>query len=103
MKRDKLQVREMIKGKKYVDFNGNHLNLLGCVFCQLQVGDQFIKKAKILVTSKRSRAIIGREWLSTLRYKFEPVIEGKPEVNSVEKAKNFVRKQKGLLANSKIV
>ena len=53
MKRDKLQVREMIK-EKYVDFNEKHLNLLGYVFYRLQVGDQFIKKARILVTSKGS-------------------------------------------------
>ena len=48
------------------------------------MGDQFIEKARILVTSKKSRSIIGREWQSTLRYKFEPVIEGKSEVNSIE-------------------
>ena len=85
MKRDKLQVREMINCGNYVDLNGKQLNLLGEVFCRLQVGDQFIKKARILGTSKGSRSIIGREWLSTLRYKFEPVIEGKSEVNSIEK------------------
>ena len=84
MKPDKLQAREMIKGEKYVDFSGKQLKF-GYVFCQLQVGDQFIKKARILVSSKGSRSIIGREWLSTLRYKFEPVVEGKSEVNSIEK------------------
>ena len=35
MKRDKLQVRNMIKGEKYVDSNGKQLNLLGYVFCEL--------------------------------------------------------------------
>ena len=37
MKRDNLKVRNMIKGEKYVDFNGKHLKLLGYVFCELQV------------------------------------------------------------------
>ena len=85
MKRDKVQVREMIKGEKYVDFNGKQLNFLGYVFCQLQVREQFINNARILVTSKGSRSIIGREWLSTVRFKFEPVIEGKSEINFIEK------------------
>ena len=55
MKHHTLQAREMIKGEKHVDFKGKHLNLLGYVICQLQVGDQFIKKARILVTSRGSR------------------------------------------------
>ena len=67
MKRDKLQVRNMIKGEKYVDFNGKQLNLLGYVFCELQVGDSYIKKARILVAKSGSKSIVGREWLSTLR------------------------------------
>ena len=101
MKRDKLQVREMIKGEKYVDFSGKQLNLLGYVFCQLQVGDQFIKKARMLVSSKRSRSIIGREWLSTLRYKFEPVVEGKSEVNSIEKNEELCEETKKLVSEFK--
>ena len=40
MKRESLQVRNMIKGEKYVDFNGKPLNLLGYVFCELQVRDR---------------------------------------------------------------
>ena len=101
MKRDKLQVREMIKGKKYVDFNGKQLNLLGYVFCQLQVGDQFIKKARILVTSKGSRSIIGRQWLSMLRYKFEPVIESKLEENSIEKDEELCEETKKFASDFK--
>ena len=96
----------MIKGEKYVDFNGKHLNLLGYVFCQLQVEDQFIEMARILGTSKGSRSIIGRKWVSTLRYKFEPVIEGKSEVNSFEKeelceeTKKFVSEFKKLFTRN---
>ena len=44
MKRETLQVRDLIKGKKYVDFNEKPPNLLGYVFCELQVGDHYIKK-----------------------------------------------------------
>ena len=101
MKRDKLQVREMIKGEKYVDFSGKQLNLLGYVFCQLQVGDQFIEKARILVSSKGSRSIIGREWLSTLRYKFEPVVEGKSEVISIEKNEELCEETKKFVSEFK--
>ena len=76
MKRETLPVREMIEGEKYVDFNGKPLNLMGYKFCELQVGNQYIKKARILIAKKGKKSIIGREWLSTLRYRFTPVNEG---------------------------
>ena len=85
MQREKLQVRQMIKGERYVDFNGKSLNLLGYVFCELQVGDQYIKKARILVTKSYTKSIIGREWLSTLKYTIAPANKGECEVNSIEK------------------
>ena len=47
MKREKLPVRQIIKGERYVDFNGKPLQLLGYVFCDLQVNDSYIKKAKL--------------------------------------------------------
>ena len=46
MKRDKLQVREVIKGERYLDFNGKPLQLLVYVFCELQMNDSYIKKAR---------------------------------------------------------
>ena len=76
MKRETLPVREMIEGEKYVDYNGKPLSLLGYVFCELQVGNQYIKKARILVAKKGTKSIIGPEWLSTLTYRFTPVNEG---------------------------
>ena len=85
MKRETLPVREMIEGEKYVDFNGKPLKLLGYVFCELQVGNQYNKKARILIAKKGTKSFIGRDWLSTLRYRFTPVKEGELEVNSVEK------------------
>ena len=37
MKREKLPVRQMIEGERYVDFIGKPLQLLGYVFCELQL------------------------------------------------------------------
>ena len=85
MKRETLPVREMIEGDRYVDFNGKPLNLLGYVFCELQVGNQYIKQARMLIAKKGTNSSIGRGWLSTLRYRFTPVNEGELEVISVEK------------------
>ena len=48
-------VRELIKGVSYVDFNGNPINLLGYVFCEMQVGDQYIRNTRILVAKKRNK------------------------------------------------
>ena len=61
MERETLQVRDLIKEEKYVDFNGKPLNLLGYVFCELQVGDSYIRKARVLVARKGYKSIIGRE------------------------------------------
>ena len=83
MKRETLQVRDLIKEEKYVDFNGKPLNLLGYVFCELQVGDSYVKKARVLVARKDYKSIIGREWLSTLRFSFTQ--KGELEVNSIDK------------------
>ena len=83
MKREKLQVRPMIENERYVDFNGKPLKLLGYVFCELQVNDSYVKKARILIAKKGTKSIIGREWLSTLRYKLVP--EGYLKVNAIEK------------------
>ena len=85
MKRETLPVRAMKEGEMYVDFYGEPLSLLGYVFCELQVGNQYNEKARFLIAKKGTKSIIGREWLSTLRYRFTPVNEGELEVNSVEK------------------
>ena len=72
MKREKLPVRQMIEGERYVDFNGKPLQLLGYVVCDLQVNDSYIRKARILIARSGAKSILGREWLTTLRYKLEP-------------------------------
>ena len=100
MKRETLPVREMIEGEKYVDFNGKPSNLLGYVFCELQVGNQYIKKARILIAKKGTKSIVGREWLSTLRFRYSPVNEGELEVNSVEKDEELSAEAKQLSKNS---
>ena len=96
MKRKKLQVRPMIEGKRYVDFNGKPLQLLGYVFCELQVNDSYIRKARILIARSGAKSIIGREWLTTLRYKLEPE-KGELEVNSIEKENELSPETKQLV------
>ena len=85
MGRKDLQVRRMVEGEKYVDFNGKPLNLLDYVFSQLQVGEKFIKKARILVAKEGMKSIVGREWLSTLKFKLiqNPTCDSK--INVFEK------------------
>ena len=72
------------------------MNLLGYVFCELQVGNQYIRKARILIAKKGTKSIIGREWLSTLRYRFTPKNEGELDVNSVEKDEELSAEAKQL-------
>ena len=97
MKRKELPVRKMIEGERYVDFNGKPLKLLGNVFCELQVNDSYIKKARILIARSGSKSIIGREWLTTLRYKLQPQ-KAELEVNSIEKKSELSVETKQLVA-----
>ena len=74
MKREKMQVREMIILERYVDFNEKPLQLLGNEFCELQVNNSYIKKARILMTRKiriliERKSICGREGLSSTTIK----------------------------------
>ena len=102
MKRDKLQIRPMIEDELYVDSNGKPLKLLGYVFCELQVNDRYVKKARILIAKTGTKSIIGREWLATLRYKL--VSEGELEVNSLEKETEFQCRSKTICKrDSKVI
>ena len=85
MRRADLQVRPMVDEEKYVDFNGKPLKLLGYVFCQLQVGEKVIKKARILVAKEGMKSIVGREWLSTLKFKMVQKSVGELGINKIEK------------------
>ena len=66
------------------------------MFCELQVGNQHVKKARNLVAKKGTMSIIGREWLSRLRYKYTPENEGEWEVFSIEKDEELSAKVKQL-------
>ena len=76
--------KEMIQGERDVDFNGKPLQLLEYVFCELQVNDSYVKKARKLIARNGTKSVIGREWLSTLRYQLVPE-RGELNVNSAEK------------------
>ena len=79
-----------------MDFNGKPLQLLGYVFCELQVNDSYIRKARILIARSGAKSIIGREWLTTLRYKLEPE-KGELDVNSIEKENELSPETKQLV------
>ena len=115
MKRENLPVRKMVENERYVDFNGKPLHLLGYVFCELQVNDSYVKKARILIAKKGTKSIIAREWLSTLNYQVAPEQKGEFEVNSTEKdqelsveTKQFVKEfpklfeRRGKVTNHKV-
>ena len=70
MKRKTLFIGQLTEDEEYVDFNKRKLNLLGFVFCQLEVGESRMQKARILVAERRDKSLIGRDWLNAFNYKF---------------------------------
>ena len=70
MKRKTLFIRQLPEDEEYVDFNERKLNLLGYVFCQLDVGDSKLQKARILIAERGAKSLIGRDWLNAFNYKF---------------------------------
>ena len=76
----------MIDGERYVDFNRRPLPLLGYMFVSIQVGKTKMSKARVLVAKKRAKSIIGRDWLTALKYRIEPPItKGENAVNSISR------------------
>ena len=65
-----LFIRELPGDELYVDFNRRKLNLLGYIFCQLEVGNSKLQKARILVAEEGAKSLIGRDWLNAFNYKF---------------------------------
>ena len=59
MKRKTLFIRQLPEDEEYVDFNKRKLNLLGYVFCQLEVGESKMQKARILVAERGAKSLIG--------------------------------------------
>ena len=80
MKRKTLFIRELPKDEEYVDFNKRKLQVLGYIFCHLEVGDSKLNKARILIANKGAKSLIGRDWLNAFNYKF--VSPTKSEGNS---------------------
>ena len=80
LKRKTLFIRQLPEDEEYVDFNKRKLNLLGYVFCQLEVGESRMQKARIMVAERGAKSLIGRDWLNAFNYKFVSPIqnEGKP-------------------------
>ena len=54
------------------------------MFCQLQVGKKVKKKTKILVAKEGTKSIVGREWLSTLKFVMVQKPVGESEINVIE-------------------
>ena len=84
-----LFVRPLPPDEKYVDYNKKPVNLLGYIFCELEVGGKYIRKARILVARPGAKSIVGRDWLNYLHYAIEPKKGGKCNainlVNNVNK------------------
>ena len=77
-------VREMIDDERYVNFNRRPLPLLGYMFVSIQVGKTTMSKARVLVAKKGAKSIVGRDWLTALKYKIEqPMTRGENIVNSI--------------------
>ena len=70
MKRKTLFIRELLSDEEYVDFNRKKLELLGYIFCHLEVGESKLNKARILIAQKGAKSLIGRDWLNAFNYKF---------------------------------
>ena len=72
-----LIVRPLPEDEKYVDFNKRPINLLGYIFCELEVGGKYIRKARILVAQPGAKSFVGRDWLNYLQYAIEPKTKNK--------------------------
>ena len=67
-----LFVRPLPPDEKYVDYNKKPVNLLGYIFCELEVGGKHIRKARFIVARPGAKSIVGRDWLNYLHYAIEP-------------------------------
>ena len=61
MKRKTIFIRQLPEDEEHVDFNKRKLNLLGYLFCQLEVGESKMQKARILVAERGAKSLIGRD------------------------------------------
>ena len=83
-----LFVSKMPESEKYVDYNGQQLDLLGIFKGRVEVNNKVIEKARILVSQDGTKAIVGRDWMRQLAYKIQPAgikNHGENSVMRVEK------------------
>ena len=82
-----LFVRPLPEDEKYVDFNKRPVNSLGYIFCELEVGGKYIRKARTLVARPGTKSIVGRDWLNYLQYAIEPKTKSKfkHSINTISK------------------
>ena len=85
MQRQTLFIRDLPSDGKYVDLNRRKLNLLCYIFCQLEVGNSKLQKARILEAEKAAKSLIERNWLNAFNYKFVSPNhkEGKPAIYKI--------------------
>ena len=56
-----MQERRMIEGEMYVDFKERLLNIVGYLFCELQVGNTCTRKARFFRSKGGTNSIIEKE------------------------------------------
>ena len=78
-----LFVTKMPENEKYVDYNGQQLNLLGVFKGRVEVNNKVIERARILVSQDGAKAIVGRDWMRQLAYRIQPAGNRKNGENSV--------------------
>ena len=67
-----LCAKSLPEGEVYTDYNRKKLDLLGAMYAKVEVGDNCIKRARILVAKEGTKALIGRDWLKQLQYEITP-------------------------------
>ena len=100
---DVLFIRPLPEDENYVDFNKRPVTLLGYIFCELEVGGKYIRKARILVAKPGTKSIVGRDWLNYLQYAIEPKTKGKSinSINTISKETKSPPKKWTVEMNSK--
>ena len=60
-----------------MDFNKRPMSLLGYIFCELEVGETYNRKARIFLTRPGEKSIVGRNWIYYLQFSIEPKTKDK--------------------------
>ena len=70
---------------KNMVYNKKPVNLLGYILCELEVGNKYIRKARILVARPGAKSIVGIDWFNYLQYRIEPKSKFSNSVNCISK------------------